>query len=272
MLGSYRRSHISKNSRNLESLQLHYAPSSAFDSLWPLIGYVNYLSSHHLPLQKKQNSQHKSTIQIWIFNRKNVLLTFCIHSKKHDLFESSAYRFFCLQFVLLRRRNRESFLPNVFVELLRDPWYLLRWSTRRNWKFSKTIESPLATSLRTVKREVMFHSCFPCICWPRFCNCEIFANRNSWILFTGVIERFSLKHLISITISSQTHVKTTYSHLSYATHPNWRDGNKLLVHFSMSLIGTSNRGEITPHLLRRPVKLTTTLPERWSSTISNSPI
>lgn len=56
------------------------------------------------------------------------------------------------------------------------------------------------------------------------------------------------------------------------TYPNWRDGNKLFVHFSICVIGTSKRGEITPHLFSLPVKFTTIFPLLWSSTISNSPI
>jgi hypothetical protein len=34
----------------------------------------------------------------------------------------------------------------------------------------------------------------------------------------------------------------------------------------------SNLGETTPHLLIRPIRFTTILPERWSSRISNSPM
>ena len=44
------------------------------------------------------------------------------------------------------------------------------------------------------------------------------------------------------------------------TYPNCLEGRRLLVHFSMSPMATSNLGEMTPHLLRRPVKLTITLP------------
>lgn len=55
-------------------------------------------------------------------------------------------------------------------------------------------------------------------------------------------------------------------------YPNWRDGRRVLVHFSMSRIGTSKRGEIIPALLSLPVRFTTTFPARWSSTTSNSPM
>ena len=53
------------------------------------------------------------------------------------------------------------------------------------------------------------------------------------------------------------------------TKPNCLEGRRLFVHFSMSPMATSNLGEITPHLLRRPVRLTITLPARWSSTTLN---
>merc|ERR1719370_2518240 len=59
-------------------------------------------------------------------------------------------------------------------------------------------------------------------------------------------------------------VKTTY--------PNCLDGRRLLVHFSMSPMPMSNLGEMTPHLLRRPVRFTTIFPDLWSSTTSNSPM
>lgn len=55
------------------------------------------------------------------------------------------------------------------------------------------------------------------------------------------------------------------------TYPNCLDGSRL-VHRSISLIGTSKRGEMTPHLFNLPVRLTTILPALWSSTISNSPM
>lgn len=55
------------------------------------------------------------------------------------------------------------------------------------------------------------------------------------------------------------------------TYPNCLDGSRL-VHLSMSLMGTSNRGEMTPHLFSLPVRFTTILPALWSSTISNSPM
>ena len=50
------------------------------------------------------------------------------------------------------------------------------------------------------------------------------------------------------------------------TYPNCLEGRRLLVHFSMSPMAMSNLGEMTPHLLRRPVRLTTILPDLWSST------
>ena len=53
------------------------------------------------------------------------------------------------------------------------------------------------------------------------------------------------------------------------TKPNCLEGRRLFVHFSISPMATSNLGEITPHLLRRPVRLTITLPARWSSTTLN---
>merc|ERR1719281_1203749 len=56
------------------------------------------------------------------------------------------------------------------------------------------------------------------------------------------------------------------------TYPNCLEGSRLLVHFSMSLMATSNLGEMTPHLFSLPVKLMTILPALWSSTISNSPM
>merc|ERR1719281_673148 len=56
------------------------------------------------------------------------------------------------------------------------------------------------------------------------------------------------------------------------TCPNCLEGRRLLVHFSISLMPMSNLGEITPHLLRRPVRLMTILPALWSSTTSNSPM
>ena len=49
------------------------------------------------------------------------------------------------------------------------------------------------------------------------------------------------------------------------TYPNCLEGRRLLVHFSMSPMAMSNLGEITPHLFRRPVRLTTILPDLWSS-------
>merc|ERR1719222_328796 len=56
------------------------------------------------------------------------------------------------------------------------------------------------------------------------------------------------------------------------TNPNCLLGRRLLVHFSMSLMATSNLGEMTPHLLSLPVRLMTILPALWSSTTSNSPM
>lgn len=40
----------------------------------------------------------------------------------------------------------------------------------------------------------------------------------------------------------------------------------------LTLTPTSNRGEMTPVLLMRPISSTMILPDRWSSTTSNSPI
>lgn len=60
--------------------------------------------------------------------------------------------------------------------------------------------------------------------------------------------------------------------ISLFSHPNWRDGRRVLVHFSMSKMGTSNRGLMIPALFNLPVRLTTTLPALWSSTTSNSPM
>merc|ERR1719228_2386309 len=42
--------------------------------------------------------------------------------------------------------------------------------------------------------------------------------------------------------------------------------------FNISNPTISNLGEMTPHLFRRPVRLTTILPALWSSTHSNSPM
>merc|ERR1719222_41379 len=56
------------------------------------------------------------------------------------------------------------------------------------------------------------------------------------------------------------------------TNPNCLLGRRLFVHFSMSLMATSNLGEMTPHLLSLPVRLMTILPALWSSTTSNSPM
>ena len=47
--------------------------------------------------------------------------------------------------------------------------------------------------------------------------------------------------------------------------PNWRDGSSLATHFSESCDEMSKRGEMTPVLFRRPLRLTTILPARWSS-------
>merc|ERR1719378_911820 len=41
---------------------------------------------------------------------------------------------------------------------------------------------------------------------------------------------------------------------------------KVVGHFSMSPMPISKRGEMTPHLFRRPVRLTTIFPDLWSST------
>merc|ERR1719434_89987 len=56
------------------------------------------------------------------------------------------------------------------------------------------------------------------------------------------------------------------------TYPNCLEGSRLLVHFSISLMATSNLGEMTPHLFNLPVRLMTILPALWSSTTSNSPM
>ena len=56
------------------------------------------------------------------------------------------------------------------------------------------------------------------------------------------------------------------------TWPNCRDGRRLVIHLLICPTGTSKRGEMTPHLLMRPVRLMTILLPRWSSTISNSPM
>ena len=76
---------------------------------------------------------------------------------------------------------------------------------------------------------------------------------------------------------THTHTHTTlmwtkYQPISPPSYPNCRDGRRLLAHCSISLRATSNRGLMTPHLLSRPLRKTTILPARWSSTISNSPI
>ncbi len=52
----------------------------------------------------------------------------------------------------------------------------------------------------------------------------------------------------------------------------WRDGSRVETHLSTSTSGTSKRGLMAEHLFRRPFSSTTILPERWSSTISNSPM
>lgn len=44
--------------------------------------------------------------------------------------------------------------------------------------------------------------------------------------------------------------------------PNWRDGSKLLISFSIDLSLMSKRGETTPHLLIRPTRFTTIFPLR----------
>ena len=49
------------------------------------------------------------------------------------------------------------------------------------------------------------------------------------------------------------------------TYPNCLLGRRLLVHFSISPMATSNLGEMTPHLFSLPFRLTTILPARWSS-------
>ena len=46
----------------------------------------------------------------------------------------------------------------------------------------------------------------------------------------------------------------------------------MLVHFSMSAMGMSKRGEMTPTLLMRPFRVTTIFPLLWSSMISKSPM
>merc|ERR1719300_985707 len=56
------------------------------------------------------------------------------------------------------------------------------------------------------------------------------------------------------------------------TKPNRRDGRRLVVHLSIWLMPTSNLGEMTPHLFKRPFNSTTILPALWSSMISNSPM
>lgn len=93
-----------------------------------------------------------------------------------------------------------------------------------------------------------------------------------WKVFCVLMHSVGNFELIHTSNKFQIQTKKWVECLWMKTHPNWRDGKRLFVHFSMSLIGTSNRGEMTPHLLRRPVRFTTTLPERWSSTISNSPM
>merc|ERR1740129_1399121 len=56
------------------------------------------------------------------------------------------------------------------------------------------------------------------------------------------------------------------------TKPNCLEGRRLVVHFSISRMDTSNLGLTTPHLFNRPVRLTTIFPARWSSICSNSPM
>lgn len=73
-------------------------------------------------------------------------------------------------------------------------------------------------------------------------------------------------------IATHTHSAHQKPSQHPGTHPNCLEGRRLVVHFSMALILTSKRGEMTPHLMSRPVRLTTILPARWSSTISNSPM
>ena len=58
-------------------------------------------------------------------------------------------------------------------------------------------------------------------------------------------------------------------HFQWST---WREGSSLAVQDSISFTPTSKRGLITPHLLSLPLSSTTILPERWSSTNSNSPM
>lgn len=54
--------------------------------------------------------------------------------------------------------------------------------------------------------------------------------------------------------------------------PNWRQGRRLRVHISISFTLISKRGEMQPHLFRRPFRSTTTFPERWSSITVISPM
>lgn len=54
--------------------------------------------------------------------------------------------------------------------------------------------------------------------------------------------------------------------------PKARAGSNKLTQDSIWLAWTLKRGEMTPVLLRRPFSWMTILLERWSSTISNSPM
>ena len=54
--------------------------------------------------------------------------------------------------------------------------------------------------------------------------------------------------------------------------PNERAGNKSAPQFSIASTVMLKRGEMTPHLFKRPLSWMTILPPRWSSTISNSPM
>ena len=52
--------------------------------------------------------------------------------------------------------------------------------------------------------------------------------------------------------------------------PKDRAGRSMLTQDSIWVIWTLNRGEMTPHLLIRPLSWMTILPDRWSSMISKA--
>ena len=199
-----------------------------------------------------------------------------MHSNRHlfaktGLFPDITVKVQLAVFWQFRRRIRGSYHRCASSWPPRDPWYRQKWSRQRNridgmgegwWSIyqSRDIYTRCRTSganIRTFHPLVGVQSiCSPLVePIPRLLTiqtCSRTWNRNQGCRNseTGYVRILSLWTFRIMRISRD---------IQRSENITW-------------LMPTSNLGEMTPHLFKRPFNSTTILPALWSSMISNSPM